>query len=107
MRRNWIFSVSLLSYVSIKLSLDNGLKMHFIPLIMSFCAIMSLFCLFGWRENKHTVFDRQLGLIGRNTLDIYIYHYFLLQMISLPLLGKWISSTGTILLKVYCLYCYH
>ena len=94
MRRNWIFSVSLLSYVSIKLSLDNGLKMHFIPLIMSFCAIMSLFCLFGWRENKHTGFDRQLGLIGRNTLDIYIYHYFLLQMISLPLLGKWISSTG-------------
>lgn len=94
MRRNWIFSVSLLSYVSIKLSLDNGLKMHFIPLIMSFCAIMSLFCLFGWRENKHTVLDRQLGLIGRNTLDIYIYHYFLLQMISLPLLGKWISSTG-------------
>lgn len=99
MRRNWIFSVSLLSYVSIKLSLDNGLKMHFIPLIMSFCAIMSLFCLFGWRENKHTVLDRQLGLIGRNTLDIYIYHYFLLQMISLPLLGKWISSTGNYFIR--------
>lgn len=93
MRRNWIFSVSLLGYVSIKLSLDNGLKMHFIPLIMSFCAIISLICLFGWRENEHTVLDKQLGLIGRNTLDIYIYHYFLLQIISLPLLGKWISST--------------
>lgn len=38
--------------------------------------------------------QRQLSFIGKNTLDIYILHYFLISSINLTMVGQWFNDTN-------------
>ena len=54
--------------------------------LIAFTAIAALFVLFRLFDGSHTFVDRQLSLIGKSTLDIYIYHYFFIRFIDLSFL---------------------
>lgn len=47
--------------------------------------------LFAEREKEYSVVEHTLAYIGRNTLDIYVLHYFFVNSINL-VVDKWIQS---------------
>lgn len=65
-------------------------RLNNLPIILDFMiallAIVSLLGLFSKWENSNTWLDRQLLFIGNHTLEIYIYHYFLIRFINLEFL---------------------
>ena len=55
---------------------------------IAFIAILALLSLFQPSSHCNTFVDRQLKLIGNNTLQVYVYHYFLIRIISLHFLRQ-------------------
>ena len=49
--------------------------------------------LFKLCESRGSVIEKQLALFGRNSLDIYLYQFFLLKLIDVSLVGKWSNSS--------------
>ena len=68
-------------------------QLNRLPIILDFMiallAIISLLGIFSHFEHSNTWLDRQLLLIGNHTLDIYIYHYFLIRFIHLEFLKEY------------------
>ena len=52
-------------------------------------------------ETINNIINRFLSFIGKNTLDIYIYHYFILQMCKMLWLGKLLGSQYSPLLEIF------
>lgn len=71
-------------------------RLYNLPIILDFViallAIVSLLGIFSRWERSDTWLDRQLLLIGNYTLDIYIYHYFLIRFINL----EWLKDYNTL-----------
>ena len=65
-------------------------RLNNLPIILDFTiawiAIAALVGLFSRFSDSNTWIVRQLKLIGNHTLDIYIYHYFLIRFINLEFL---------------------
>ena len=59
--------------------------------IVRLCAIVVITMLFAEREKEYSVVEHTLAYIGRNTLDIYVLHYFFVNSINL-VVDKWIQS---------------
>ena len=49
--------------------------------------------------------DRVLGDIGWCTLDIYIYHYFLLRIINLRFIDGWLRQTSNYFFETILFVC--
>lgn len=66
--------------------------------ILGFSATFFLFHVFSriQTRNQLTGFLEQ---VGRGSLYVYIYHYFLLQVIHLEVAGKWLALSGNYLLE--------
>ena len=41
-----------------------------------------------------------LAYLGRHTLDIYAIHYFMLLMIRLSIVDRWLEDSGNLLLSI-------
>ena len=70
----------------------------FYPMALAFIVAVSY--LFIQREDCNTFVDRQLGYLGRHTLDIYIYHYFFIHITNLRVVGDWFAASGNIFIEV-------
>lgn len=51
------------------------------------------------REQCYSFVDSQFGILGRHSLDIYIYHYFIIHTIHLSKLGDWFEQTNNAFLE--------
>lgn len=40
-----------------------------------------------------------LAYIGRHSLDVYIFHYFFLQVLNMFSFGSWVAETGNYLIE--------
>lgn len=86
--KTWLTVLLLLAYLLLLIISFPQIK-H-LPLIIDFTsavlAIAALVALFYHFSDSQTFIDRQLLLIGGNTLQIYIYHYFFIRFIDLSFL---------------------
>lgn len=99
---NAILSLALVSFIPLFVLYHNQTLVRFAQ-ILPFTAILAcvfIFKKFFAEENK---FVKQVSFIGQNTLDIYIYHYFLLPIININSLGLWGLRTGNYLLELVML----
>ena len=96
----WITVILLLSYLTFVVVCYNrlGNMSVFMEYAVAFVAITALLALFHHFDNSSTFFDRQLILIGNNTLHIYVFHYFFIRFINLSFLQT--ASTAIELLVV-------
>lgn len=101
-RYNIVFTVALLSYFPLLYAYDNGIIVRFCQ-IVPLTAIVALVYLFRNREHSSGFMDKWLANIGRCTLDIYIYHYFVLRLINLRIIDSWLRSTGNYIFEVILL----
>lgn len=86
--KQWIAFALALAYIALIVASFSHIDR--LPIILDFfialvaiAALVALFSLFG---DRRTFFDRQLLLIGKSTLNIYIYHYFFIRLINLDFL---------------------
>lgn len=97
-----LFSVALISYIPLLILYDNGTLVHFAQIVPLTIMIILLY-LFVYRNDKYSKIENLLAWIGKGTLDIYIYHYFILQIINIPYLGNWFISTSNYFFEIILL----
>lgn len=95
---NWSYTMTIPLYVAgfffyLK---GNGHLFYLVAL----CFIVFIVSLFVFRENSDSLFERQLSFFGKKTLDIYVYHFFILNLTHLDVLGRWFTDTGNYFLEV-------
>lgn len=82
-RNNWVFSVALIYSIVIKLFPTTNI----IPKLPMFAMVLVLFYFFMKREKANTFIENQLALIGKKSIDVYIFHYFIVVNLNLKLIG--------------------
>lgn len=77
--KNIVYTIALLMYVPFFLYwMHTGHAF----VLQAYCAIIILFSLFHEREGCNSFVERKLAIIGRKTLDIYIYHSFFTHIVN-------------------------
>jgi len=100
MRHKLVFTVSLIGYIAFfciefPLHILNSISFRFVQPLL---AIATLYCIFLMRDTQNSYIDRTLAFIGRNTLDIYVLHYFLVSSINFQATSLWLQKTDNSLL---------
>lgn len=95
---NILYSMAVLGYPVITYLYISGY--HHLFYIAAILMTVILFYLFQQREACNGLIDRTLLFFGKNTLDIYIYHYFIIQLTRLNGFGNWLADTGNVFIEV-------
>lgn len=90
LKRNMIFTMALAVYV-VLFNLEDGLMPHDIysmltRFIAPTMAIIMVLFVFVKRENTSSPIERQLSLLGKETMSIYVLHFFIVYKINLSVL---------------------
>ena len=89
---NLIFSFTLLLYIPfVILYCKQG---HVFMHLAALCAIIVLLFVFQKREKDSSYAESFLGYIGKSSIDVYLFHFFLLNAINLSMVGKWFDLTN-------------
>lgn len=80
---NWVFSIALVYSIAIRLFST----INIIPKLPMFAMDLVLLYFFMKREKANTMVDNQLAFIGKNSIDVYIFHYFFVANLHLKLFG--------------------
>ncbi len=92
---NYLFSIDLFVLLIIYTVPQLGLFK-----LKSFALIIALCYLFRIREKENSLIENLLGHIGKNSLDVYIYHYYILTTINLKDIGVWLHKDGNFFIEV-------
>jgi len=92
---NALFSFCFISYLPFIYLYFHGCSIKF---IVGSCAIVSLIYLFNRLDNQKI--SDQLSYLGKNTLDIYIFHHLFIEAINVKDICAWISETSNILFEI-------
>lgn len=95
---NWLYSLCLVIYIVSFSFWYNGKS--YLYYIVAFSFVFAILYLFISREGKSSSFEKNLECLGRNSLDIYIYHYFFIQLVTLDGLGRWLSESQNLLIEL-------
>lgn len=66
--------------------------------LLSLSFIIVFVYLFKSREGETSAIERELARIGRGTLDVYIFHYFVISTVHLGAFGQWLENSENWLL---------
>lgn len=99
-RRNIIYTLTLVGAIPVMYAAVhvNG---HF-GWLVPWCFILPIVYFFRHREHADTKLERFFSLVGRKSLDVYIYHYFFLIPVgafNLKSIGEWLCATNNVLLE--------
>lgn len=99
---NWLFSISLITYLIL---FNVNIPNHWLDtlserFLIRFCAVIIFCTLIVKREDNRSKIETALEAIGKNTLDVYVIHYFIIQYISFSIFSQWVISTGNILILI-------
>lgn len=104
LHHNWTFTAGLAAY-AVAFTLHPSV--HFMEnlclrFIVPVAGAVVLVYWFGRREQEETRVERMLQFFGRNSLNIYLLHYFFLPVVRLQPWVAWLVSTDNMLLE-WCL----
>ena len=63
-------------------------------LLLAALAIFPIICLFYKKRNVQSYAYRELETFGRYSLEIYVFHYFLIQNCNMTIMGDYIKISG-------------
>ena len=89
--RDIIYTASLLGYIILVVIFVSGY--YHIYTLVGFCSIPFLVQCFRKREKSNTWYEESLAYIGKNSLDVYIYHFFIIKLLFLSDFGSWVTKT--------------
>lgn len=98
-KKNYIYSFSLIGYIVGFLLYRNGHPHLFhLNAFLFIAAIIYVFIMSEQHENTAT---KALSYFGRQTLEIYILHFFIIHLTFLEMVGNWFVETGNVFLEVF------
>lgn len=94
--RNWLLTAGMAGFLffflyTFPIHAMQSVVRH---ILLPFCALLVVVYLFLRRKNDTSFVERQLEYIGRNTLDIYVLHYFFVANINIEAAGRWMGESG-------------
>lgn len=95
---NWLYTLCFIIYI-VSFSFWYSGK-SYLYYIVAFSFVFAILYLFMSREGKSSLLEKNLEWLGRNTLDIYIYHFFLIELVTLDGLGRWLSESQNLLIEI-------
>lgn len=98
-KNNWVYTACLILEIPVLYAVLNGHQ--YLIKLANLCPIIILTFIFRKREKESTFFDNTLSYIGRNTLDIYIYHFFIVVNINLQMVGTWLNTTNNHIIETF------
>ena len=75
---------------------DNIINRFIVP----FCAIIILSHVFAKREHQNTIAERLFSFFGKDSLDIYLWHFVILYNINLRVVHDWAVKTDNMYLEI-------
>lgn len=93
-----IYGIALVLYITFFVLYINGCAS-----LYKFMAIMAITCLiylFYSREHFNSVFEDTLARFGKGSLDIYIFHFFILKSLNIKAIDYWFNQSGNILFEL-------
>lgn len=97
-KKNCFYSFSLVGYIVGFFLYIKGHN-HLFHLNAFFFIIIVVY-IFVITEKKDSFITRNLSYYGRHTLDIYLFHFFIIRLTNLDLVGNWFVESGNILLEI-------
>lgn len=94
---NYIFSINLIALLLVYTIPELGQ----LGKLKSTFFIIALCFLFRIREKENSAIENLLGYIGKNSLDVYIYHYFILTTINLKEIGAWLHKDDNFFIEFF------
>ena len=85
-----IAAVGLVAGAVLLLRTRTMVSMH----LVAVCAIPVLWFLFRSRESNTTLVERMLARVGRGSLYVYLFHFFLAYSLHFYFVGDWIKASG-------------
>lgn len=80
-----------------------GFSQYSIYCLASATMLVFLLYVFSSRENMKTKLENQLALIGRYSLEVYIFHYFFLVNTNISFIQSWTMTTHNGLIELLLL----
>ncbi|MGN0036619.1 MAG: hypothetical protein ACI36X_05320 [Bacteroidaceae bacterium] len=88
----WISAMALVLFMALVMKSGMG---FYSGMALGALGVFSLYrVVYFYRDmfSEQTMVGRQLALIGRHTLSIYLIHYFLFLGLKLPEVGAWVGN---------------
>lgn len=102
-KANWLFSLCIVAYaflfcVDMPFHALVSLNKH---IFLPFCMVYIVVTLFVGRHGAMSYGEKILDFVGKRTLDIYVIHYFFINMILLKDLGiNWEVTDNSLLMFI-------
>ena len=96
--KDYVYSISLIGYVVGFFLYYNGCSHLFY--INAFLFIVFVTSVFLIIDDNNSMVLRTLSYFGKNTMDIYLFHFFLFEMTKLEMVGSWFADTGNVFIEV-------
>lgn len=102
-KANWLFSLCIVAYaflfcVDMPFHALVSLNKH---IFLPFCMVYIVVTLFVGRHGAMSCWENILDFVGKRTLDIYVIHYFFINMIHLKDLGiNWEVTDNSLLMFI-------
>lgn len=93
---NILYSFALILFIPAYLIWIHSGHLYVIEAML---AIVVIYYSFMIRDTYNTIVEQVLAYIGKNSLDIYIYHCFITPYVVLGNLNRYLESTGNILVE--------
>ena len=102
MHHNTLFTIGIIGYLVL---FDYVAPLHAVRSIVKhialpLCALLVIVPLFVKRECDASFVESRLEYFGRNSLDIYVIHYFIITHIHLEVVDDWLQDSGNLFLSV-------
>ncbi len=97
-KHNAIFSFCLIAYVLSmcfmrNMNYSSAFLAHHSGQLIAFFAVIAICFLFANQEQECFWYNKYLAKTGRYTLEIYVFHFFVLRHINLSGIGTYLSET--------------
>ncbi len=94
---NIIYGIALVLYLTFFVYYINGYA--YLYKFLAITAITCMIYLFYSHEHSNSVFENELSRLGKKSLDIYVFHFFLLKTLNIKTVCDWFYQSGNILLE--------
>lgn len=96
MKHNVVMSIAMIFILPACILYFSGFNHIYNFIALAFIIVFVY--LFKLREGKTSLVERELARIGRGTLDVYIFHYFVISTVHLGVFGQWLENSENWLL---------
>lgn len=96
-----IAGASVVAYIIAFVAIEfGGCKSMIVYNLSGLAMVIVLVYAFSARERSSSTIERQLGLVGRYSLEIYVLHYFFIQNLHVEFIQSWALATHNGLLEL-------